>query len=793
MATYPSCPMCKAKHPREPDRVLKTFNFNDYPVTLPDGSEISFEEATTAYVETFFPDMDRKSYKVPAVFLYNHDDKVDHVPDDDVAMMSSERIKKGPVTEKKARSKIKTELHILEDRRQKDAVERVARTFYSWGSEQLGPMFVVSEFKFSNFLGNVNLRKEDKHEVITTDGEHDILIITKEYGVLFIQVKSVVGENYREKIRKAYGQILKDKLVFTTMNRDLSFISDVPMSGFVAVPNLTKEEIAGVEFCKSHQQVILTDNDLSEGLFKSWLASRFSKSGNTNIDKLSHDDDQLLRYKLLSSRYVGLASIVKLRTLSDGIKKVAGKVERIMLNPEQKECLKQTAKKMILMGDFGTGKSLLLMKKAEKVMKEVAINEGSVYVISFSVVSDGSGKVHDVTDNLVPYLQSINICKGEYSKNMVLTSFRDHLKFINKYIDKFPFKLTPEILCEVIKETHAIQGNCHFFLDEVPLCLGLCDSAWQSFERFCHEHESMFIWISIATCSFTLTDSIDFSNLNDYLPRTPFQKTILTRCMRTTRNSFKLLQAVREFNGDGLRKLTTCGNVVDGPRPLWLQIDRCLCGVGKDPYHCDCLAEVRLKSAFEKVLKRVEQVNRDGVTILLHGLHDTSTKMTKFLAEAARKACDAANINYRWKITSLTCDKSHKENEDDASKSAVTLVDLWSYKGNECKVVLFVDPFNGPVMWRVNTLWHGWVDISIASCRSLAQVIFITWPQEEHRLFLEDLKECMLEAGETAKDESINDFYKKLVNEITGGHNYHAEKPGGFMKFLLNKEVIERF
>lgn len=685
---------------------------------------------------------------------------------------------------------------LLEDRVQKDAVEKVAHIFYVNGKKLMSPMFVISEFKFSNFLHNVALDKENKKDVNVFQGDHDVLVISFKMGIVFIQVKSIsTGHTLASwnQVKDGFKQILKDKIAMRAMNRDLPFINEIPIAGFVAVPNVTDEQLTEMNFCEDHRKLLLTKSDLCEETFELWLASTFSscKHGNENV--FSFDD-----YTKLCSRYVGLASVVKLRTLSDAISKLGGRVSRGILNPDQNFCLKHGAQKNILLGDFGTGKSLLLMKKAE----EIAKNGGRVYVISFSVVSDGSGKVHDECDNLVPFLRRMLTCEEYIKKNIVVNSFLDVLYDVgkNKCLNfpeiplKFPFQLTPDVLCDLMKDI-AKDGEIHFFFDELPLSIGLCEGGWTEFESFCEEHESMFVWISFATCSFSLKIGEDFCSLEDYgvLPGESFERTHLKRCMRTTRNGFKLIQAVRKFKGDGLGNITIHGNVVDGPRPLWLEMSSCSCGDQFKLYECRCVGTRRMKSALSTNLRKIKDVNLNDITILLH---DTSSKMTHFLADAVQDACKALSIHYKCKVSSLS-DARRREaeeltNEDSSDKGALTLVDIWSYKGNECKVVIFVDPYNGPVVWKVNSIWHGWVDISVAACRSLAQLIFITWPSEEQYLFLQDFKERMDKAVVLAEDEMTGQFCSGALKAIIDGRRGHPWEHKNFMDFLVAENVIDK-
>lgn len=102
--SYP-CPLCKAETSTMPTQEAESFDFNKYPVALPDRTEISFEEATTKYLEDYFPNYETESYKVPAAFSYDQDESLNFVTDDEVTEVVPQKVKekqqRGKATNKK--------------------------------------------------------------------------------------------------------------------------------------------------------------------------------------------------------------------------------------------------------------------------------------------------------------------------------------------------------------------------------------------------------------------------------------------------------------------------------------------------------------------------------------------------------------------------------------------------------------------------------------------------------------------------------------------------------------------
>ncbi|KAJ8023041.1 hypothetical protein HOLleu_38112 [Holothuria leucospilota] len=817
-----SCPMCKSEFPQIPMGELNDFNFDNYPVTMPSKEVFTFKEATLEYLRHYFPNVDTNSYKIPSAFDFDQDERLDFATTDEEIEEALKRVKittqRNPKKWKGPRTLSKTK----EDRKQKLAVEKVAQAIYSLGKKFLGPMFVVSEFKFENFFKNVTIPKTERQLVTVFKGDHDIVVISRQKGIVFVQVKSVEREDRQpawKTMKCAYEQVLKDVLAMKAMNRDLHFINELPMYSFVAVPNLLAEQLDFINICKIHRSLVLTATDLSEGNFNVWLSKHFLSKKNEislptllntivkaagRILKLTMNQEQnpanyvkyvlsIDDYELLCSRYAGLASMVKFRTPSQAINRLGGRVSRIMLNPEQNRCLAQNRNFNILLGDYGTGKSVVLTKQAGKVADK---HDGLVYVISFSVVSDGSGKVQDEEDNLVPYLEGMIKHAQKGSTKIKVMRFLDYLKHVGRCnsLDfphqglHFPFQLTPNILCELMETTHTKDGIAHFFFDEVPLCLGLCEGGWERFETYCRSQKHVFVWISFATGSFTLTNEDNFVSLHRYLPRT-FPKTIFKRCMRTTVNNFKLLKALRKFKGNGLYNadLSFQGNVIHGTRPLWLEMSACLCEDFKNPYQCSCV-ERRLKTVMEYAFKKVENVDHRHITILLH---DTSLVMIRFLAKVVKNVCDVlvGEGNYAFKVSSLG-DKRSQNNS--SQQSGMTVVDLWSYKGNESKVVIFVDPYGGPVVWNIKSLWHGWPDLCVSISRSVAHFFFVTWPPKEQRYFLLDFATYLAQNAEKTKDEMMKDFYGGVAQAIRDGRRGHFWENKNFMDYLVYERVLEK-
>lgn len=573
-----------------------------------------------------------------------------------------------------------------------------------------------------------------------------------------------------------------------SMNADLHFLTSLPMKGFVGVPNLTNEQLSDINICTDHREIVLTASNLRKECFNELLCKLFSQKV---------ESDYLLdikEYKLLVSRYVGLASIVKMRTASDAVTSVGGKVLRGILNPDQVTCLQKRAKRNIILGDFGTGKSLVLMKKAE----EVAKTGEKVYLISFSSVFDYNAKVTNRdSDNLVSQLKQMDISTSTGKNNVIIHSFVDHLKHIGKCKslrypqEKFKkeFTLTPNIICDVIEESVEQHGRVHYFFDELPIG-AMCGRGWERFDSVCVGRENMFVWIVISSTSVHPSKGKDFSAYDksgDLPGRAYFQRSYLTRWMRTTKSVYKLIQGIREFKDDSVGNLVSHGNILHGPRPWWLEMGSCLCNNVKTPFDCKCVGPIRLKIALEKIFEKLKGISKNEITVLVR---DVSPSMIIFLTSVVEDACKASSISYRVRAREL----ERKHYWTKGSKSFITVGDVWSHKGNESKVVIFIDPYGGPIAWKVQPpYWQPWLDITVAASRSLAHFIFVTWPPEEKRDFEVELSNsyaCLADYPDKGF-EFASPFLRQLASELLNERPDHFWK-GSFIEYLLEKKLIEK-
>lgn len=743
----------------------------------------------------------------------------------------------------------------MEDRRQTDAVDKITEAIYSWGRSNGEPMFVISEFKFTSYLCHAydkKTRKKPRSEE-WEDGDHDIVVISLKKGIIFFQVKSVDSSsklNRIQKLKDAFQQVSKDRRMMKIMNRDLDFVESLPILSYVGVPNLSDNDLDDCKICAEHKKTILTRNHLLDGdCFKNWWEKFVWSSDGQQAGQMPMSHEQ---YKELCGRYVGQASTVRCGRLHDAIKGTSSRIRCLILNPEQTNILSCKERLNILLGDYGTGKSLLIIAKAVE-LAGLSTND-KVYVISFSTVSSGSGKIQKESDNSIDLLNKFSKEKG--GKNLIIRSFYDHITHIEGRDDitypekpfEYPLQLTPRFLSEIMKVTCAMDSDktVHFLFDEIPLCIGREElGGWEQFVDFCKEHTKDdtkgHVWMSIATYSYalaadenaltadknafaadtsvvtahedvleagknafradanpmaananvlaadenTLTVDTIHKLLLKYLP-TSFRRHNLTLCMRMCRKNFYLVKAVRKFKGDAYAATMKCGNIIHGHSPMVYELKSCTClekPSSDKPYECGCITN-RLKTILESVRKEFIGVNE--VVIILH---DTSEAMTQFLVRKVEEACTSMNVRINFKVSSV----AQRSTADTGENDGITLVDHWSYKGSEENVVIYIDPYGGPLVWKVKSIWHGYQDVAGAFSRALSQIFYVTWPEEEQSIFAHDLADYLEKtAPAEAEDPAGRHFKLGIANEIRNGRKGHKWEGRKFIDFLVEEGVILR-
>ncbi|XP_038047515.1 uncharacterized protein LOC119721510 [Patiria miniata] len=631
------CPVCHAKEIKVSH--LDPLEVQDLTITLPStGEAISFKTATETFMQQHYPDLQKTSYRVPAAFFYDHKGDLDLETNEDILTSRDCLRARG--------SAARSPTEVVIDRFQKDAVEKVVRRLHAWSAGRGEGMMILSEYKMQDYLrvATKSAKSKKRKKLV---GDHDVMVIHYESGVVvFVQVKSVretsAWKTIRGKLKNAWEQAIKDEGAFRELNADMGdSISKVHVLRLVALPELSSSHLTSMGVCDSHRGSVLTKEILqSASVFDNWIIE--------HLIRIKQQKDStgfsLGTYTELCGRYVGLASVVRIRTLPDAVKKASAKTGKILLTPEQKEIIAVGSKRQIIMGEFGTGKSLVLAKMAEKI---VGVQEGdcvdeepkknTVFIVSCTGVSHTRtmGRLRRSPCHLVAHLRNLIY---DQSSSLKIMSVGGLFLYCYPELDPYHQRLDPTKMSELTRKIMSMhpEMQIHIMWDEVPF---IPKWNWNPLKDLAEEHPETFIWVTIATGTYITMDSGSPTACVSQKIPSNFAVSHLKRCMRMTRNGFNFYRALQEHLGDKGCSSTISGNAVHGGIPLWYSMPDCVCNTS-EPLDCTCI-QTRLTNTLERVWGLLKDINPSQVSIVVR---DSEYQIDKFLFANVKQACRSLDI-----------------------------------------------------------------------------------------------------------------------------------------------------
>ncbi|XP_071848161.1 uncharacterized protein [Apostichopus japonicus] len=749
---------------------------------------MSFDDAIIDYTNHYFPSLHQSTYRVPAALFYETKGDLDLWTNSDLVS------NRDPVSLPKGATK-KSPTEVVADRFQKDAVETIVSAFYSWGIRTKQVMFILSEYKFSNYC---KLSKAVKQ--VKLSGEHDVLIFHRKLGFILIEVKSVsmdrAFKTKRGNMKSAWEQVLRNEIAIRDMNKGLGFVADIPAHYFIAFPNLAMEDFQAINVCDYHMKhVFHRDNIVSAERVNEMLSSYFGDALSRNDSNHAFTSEQ---YEQLCARYAGFASVVHVRTIADAVHKTNAKMNKIFLNPEQLALLTMpNSRKLILTGEYGTGKSLVLMMLAEQLCE--IDPRYLVFVVSCTNVSHTRtmGRLLRSKNHLVEQLQLHLLKEDADAKSIRVWSICDlvGLCFPNK--DSFSQRLSPSLICDIASSLTAMYPDRQvaLLLDEVPF---VPSWDWNPFENFCRSNVDFYLWMTIATGTYAIRDGANpLTVVTSNSPR-DVPVVHLKRCMRMTRNGLRFYKALQEHLGDKAHLFMEFGNAIDGPMSRWYELPTCHCRNGDDPFVCSCI-DYRMDQTIRAVWDQLVDVKPNHVTFVVQ---DSVRDTDQFLSSLLVRSCKRSKIPLRSFLpTAVTTDQSSSDTNDllSSENECSKLVDIFSFKGCESPVVIFVNPFGWPLVWEHNQGRHGWDDISPQISRALGQIILITWPKDEMDYFSLQGAKGTMEAYAAVhnydeKDANEQEFERAMESNLKRViETYQQQDKRLYLNVLVERGVLVKF
>ncbi|CAG0897876.1 unnamed protein product [Darwinula stevensoni] len=355
------------------------------------------------------------------------------------------------------------------------------------------------------------------------DGDHDVFSIgisDKNILGLFIQVKGVVPRSseraIREKISKAKKQIKKDLRFFRIMCGEFLNPS-VKLAGFIALPMLSNSDLQDVIKCDHCRAHIITSDDLHDPRrFKEFLARH-----GISLESWDASSPATQTFKDILDLYVCAAAAVELpKNQAEFLAQSEEQMQRllVLLTPEQRNLVESNSERIFIFGGSGTGKTIVLEKRAEKLAETAEV----------LVVNVAGGKLTEQLRRDFEGKNAIQVIDGDPEPS--LDEDLERLK---------------NILKEKGKEKHIL-------IDEVPITLGFrgiftpeaLSTHWQEFLESLKDCE-----IKSVTIAFRPNDqsySNDFSP-EDFNPGESCEVKVLKKIKRNTRHISELFLAIGNF------------------------------------------------------------------------------------------------------------------------------------------------------------------------------------------------------------------------------------------------------
>ncbi|XP_071117183.1 uncharacterized protein [Haliotis cracherodii] len=320
---------------------------------------IPAKEAFHKYMDKYFPNLDTSVYMTPPI-------PVGHPP------VMREKTDIGYIYGPEY-------YYLLGDESEKRVAECM-EYFFKHLAREKDPVFIITSYHFDGLHDN----KYDKK------GEHDVLIIHYRYGLIFIETKGCMGKSddaVNSVIQACLSQQEKNRRFFGINFPD---VKDVSTTCVLAFPNILKNTFH--TFNKSVKRIKESGFSTDECLFLDNIPSVEQNSETKQnlvewwsrmTEKQRKGFQSLEEYRSVIERYVGEHSTVKIpvssakhdkegpgRSYGECVAGLGNRYMNIVLTPTQVAVYNTFIDRLILRGDYGSGKTILLILQAIKLLKQ---------------------------------------------------------------------------------------------------------------------------------------------------------------------------------------------------------------------------------------------------------------------------------------------------------------------------------------------------------------------------------------------------------------------------------------
>ncbi|XP_071849366.1 uncharacterized protein [Apostichopus japonicus] len=626
---------------------------------------------------------------------------------------------------------------LLQKRNSNRHLTKIADALQCWAEDMQLEMFILTNYKYQNYL------KKIRSFITGQNGEYDILVISKEIGILFIKVSSCRGNStktIKQRILMTHRTLMKNKYVFLESNRDLiNCVSKVPLYQFSVFPYIS-QKVLNQYLCESHRNSIIPKECCENSEIPIWLNERVTIP---SVPCMSIE-----HYQYLCIRYAGDTSSVNVRTITDGIIDTAKQLANSFLTSEQRNVVKNDASHQVLAGDYGTGKSICLFLRARHHLQENKENK----------------VCHIICSDIEPeFFSSSNEDEGQTTcKHSFIETDKDKIDDWSSRVSTLVFqpcgsrvvsiKSASSNLIATLKSIYVHDKKTHVFLHEVPLAYFenvpslLCDL------RECMPGNTN-LWISVVTHSLRDVNTVENNSV------TSFHFDRFQNYMRMPARVITLYTTLQKYLGISHGDITKVGHVVDGPDPTIYFLRDCDCPVNvlelnQSPLLCHCI-ENRILAVLGENWKTLKGISYNSIAFYIH-CHLRRGKICDNIYTLLQKVTSAMDLPIKW------WDELTSQTED-----CIVVTNEFRVLTEGKSVIISFDPF-AMKHWKPGINRKDPHIPILAKC--LSQYVHISWPRDEatmfHEIELNEWDECLSQKLQSNDDTTDSDGNMKRRSNI---------------------------
>ena len=272
-----------------------------------------------------------------------------------------------------------------------DMVMRTLREWCLMGNRQKA--LVVQNFDLSKHM---KLLKEPNYENAINQPSCYLVYNFNENFILYLC--RYKDDQTNKNLEELMSHCASDLLLLVNLYQDEINLSDAKIIGFVISNSETRNFKLKCELCKKF--VIPFESFQSASTFHFWL-EKFIRFFGISEFRLDQQDNEM--FSLFCKKFISLMACTECEYLPNFTRNVTSQMEQacLLLNPKQMEILYSSFNFVILKGNFGTGKTIILQKKLEELAKKLTKKQ-IIYYINYDRKSNALTEVEKFIKHISP-------------------------------------------------------------------------------------------------------------------------------------------------------------------------------------------------------------------------------------------------------------------------------------------------------------------------------------------------------------------------------------------------------